>query len=162
MPFSFLLALQASGMVMDWFGKSEQIRLGRMGEQVEQAGINANIATSRLQTEEDTLASMKKLRQNLGTQAVMMAARGVGGPMGAVLSNESVGNFNADSRIRRLNQMGNEASLRAQKLMSNLHEKTFENNTWNEFRNNTINRIPTSPEAWNKIGGSFGLTKVGS
>ena len=162
MPFSFLLALQASGMVMDWYGKSEQIRLGKMGEQIEQANINSNIATSRLQTEEDTLSSMKKLRQNLGSQAVMMAARGVRGPMSTVLSNESVGNFNADSRIRRINQMGNEAALRAQKLISNLHEKTFENNTWNEFRQGVINKIPTSPEAWNKIGGSFGLTKVGS
>lgn len=162
MPFSFLLALQASGMVIDWFAKSQQTNMSRMGERLEQANINANIATSRLQTEEDTLASMKRLRQNLGTQAVMMAARGERGPTAAILSNESVGNFNADSRIRRLNQMSNEAGLRAGKVISSLHEKTYENNVWNEFRQGVINKIPTSPEAWSKIGSSFGLTKVGS
>ncbi len=170
MPLAFLLSLQASGMVIDWLGKNEQVRLGKMGAQVEQAGITANIQTSRLQTEEDSLESMKQLRANLGTQAAILAARGTRpGTMNSVLAmNESVGNFNANERLRKINQMGNEANLKAGKLISSLHEKTFENNTWNTFRTSVINKIPTSPSAWGQIrqgfsaksGYGFGLTPV--
>lgn len=163
MPISFLLAMQASGMIVDWIGKKDQIRTSRMGEQVNQAGINANITTSRLQVEEDTLASMKQLRQNLGTQAVMMAARGNRDQSTiATLGNESVSNFNADARIRRINQVGTEAGFKANKVISSLHEQAFENKTWDDFRQNAINKVPTSKEAWSKIGQGFGLTKVGT
>lgn len=168
----FMLALQASGMVVDWLGKNEQVRLGKMGNQVEQAGINSNIQTARLQAEDESLQSMKALRMNLGTQAAMLAAKGVGGASGASIygTNESIGNFNADERMRRINQKSNEAALRAGSLISNLHQKTFESKTWGQFRQNVINNIPTTPEAWSKIwegfsaknGYGFGLTKIGS
>ena len=171
MPLAFLLSMQAAGMVVDWLGKDEQVRLGKMGNQVEQASINANIQSSRLETEEASLQSMKQLRMNLGTQAAMLAARGVGGASGASIFGgvESVGNYNADQRIRRINQIGNEASLKANKAISNLHQQTFENKTWNDFRSNVINKIPTSSSAWNQLSQGFssknnygfGLTKVG-
>lgn len=172
MPIAFLLALQASGMVVDWLGKNEQVRLGKLGNQVEQAGINANIQTSRLASEDASLQAMKQLRQNLGTQAAMYAARGIrsGTPTTAITSAESVGNFNADERIRKINQVGREAGYKAQSTMSSLHEQTTTNNIWNQFRNDTINKIPTNSSAWKaagkgfsaKNGYGFGLTKVGS
>jgi len=163
MPLAFLLAMQASGMVVDWLGKNEQIRLGKMGAQIEEEGINANIQTSRLESEDASLQAMKQLRMNLGTQAAMLAARGVrSGTQTSVISmNTSVGNFNADERMRRINQIGREANLRAGKLTSQLHQKTFENNIRAEFRNNLFSKIPTSPSAYSQIGSSFGLTKTG-
>jgi hypothetical protein len=163
MPLAFLLALQASGMVLDYFGKQDQIRLARMGQQLEQAGIESNIATSRLSTEEQSLQSMKELRQNLGTQAAIFAARGQRSGQGsaALITNQSVANYNADERIRRINQSGTEANLRAGKLISQLHEKTYENDVWSEFRKSVFNKIPTSPSAYTTAAGSFGLTKVG-
>ncbi len=156
-PIAFLYALQASGMVVDYFGKQDQIRMSRIGAQIEQAGINSNIASSRLESEEGSLQSMRQLRQNLGTQAAMLAARGVraGAGTAALFGNESIGNFNADERIRKINQLGNEANLRAGKLMSQFHEKTYENKTWNEFKNSIVDKISTNPS-------SYGFTKVGS
>ncbi len=172
MPLAFLLAMQASGMVVDWLGKNEQVRLGKLGNQVEQAGIASNIQMSRLETEEASLASMKQLRMNLGTQAAVMASRGISGASGANIfgTAESVGNYNADQRIRKINQISNETNMKANGILSNLHQKTFENKTWNEFRTNTINKIPTSSSAWGKIRDGFsaksnygfGLSKVGS
>jgi hypothetical protein len=157
MPIAFLLAMQASGMVVDWLGKNEQVRLGKMGNQVEQAGITANIATSRVESEDASLNAMKQLRQNLGTQAAIYAARGIrsGTPTTALTTNESVGNFNADERIRRINQTGREAAYKAQQVLSNLHQTTSENNIWNQFRNNAISKIPTSTDSWKRIGEGF-------
>jgi len=43
---------------------------------------------------------------------------------------------------------------------SKLHQKTFENNTWNDFRKNVAKNIPTSPQAYNQYAKSFGLTKI--
>lgn len=171
MPIAFLLALQASGMVVDWLGKNEQVRLGKMGAEIEQAGIASNIQSSRLEAEEASLQSMKALRMNLGTQAAMLAARGTrSGAGSAVFSmNESIGNFNADERTRRINQLGNEAALKAGQTISTLHQKSFESKTFGEFRQNAINKVPTSPSAWKQLANGFsaknsygfGMTKVG-
>lgn len=162
MGIAFLLALQASGMVVDWLGENQQVKLGKMGEKIEQAGINANIQTTRLETEDASLQAMKQLRMNLGTQAVMLAARGQRGGVGTALAfqQESLSNFKTDERMRRMNQLGNEARLKAGVTLSKLHQQAFEGKSWNEFRTRTVNRIPTSPSAWGKIGESFGLTKV--
>lgn len=159
----FMLSLQASGMVVDWLGKNEQVRLGKMGAQVEQAGIASNIASSRLEAEDASLQSMKQLRMNLGTQAAMMAARGTrsGAGTSALFGNESVGNFNADQRIRSINQSGREAQFKAQSVLSGLHEKTNSNNIWNEFRTNVIKKIPTDPDSYKQAAQAFGLTKAG-
>lgn len=168
MPLAFLLAMQASGMVIDYLGRQDQIRMGRMGAKLEQESINADIASSRLQYEENSLEAMKQLRQNMGTQAAMFAARGVNAGAGtAVLfGNESVGNFNSNERIRKLNLRTREAQLKAGVTMSKMHQRTNENKIWNEFRQNTINRIPTSPDSWKGFNQAFsnegfGLTKVG-
>jgi len=170
MPIGFLLAMQAGGMVFDWIGKQEQIRINKMGAQMEQAGIDYSIAATRLESENASLQEMQDLRKNLGSQAAIMAARGVraGTSTGALLANESVGNFNADEKMRKLNLMGNEANLRAGKLMSKLHESSYESKVKNEFVTNSINRIPTSESAWKQIGQGFsaknsygfGMTKV--
>lgn len=172
MPLALLLAMQASGMVVDWLGKRDQIRLGKLGNQVDQASINANIASSRLETEDASLQAMKNLRMNLGTQAAMMAARGIRSGQGnAVLfGNESTANFNADERIRKINQAGNEAALKAGSMMANFHQKASESQNWNQFRTNTINKIPTDLDSWNKLSEGFskknnygfGLSKVGT
>jgi hypothetical protein len=161
--YALLLAMQAAGMVVDYMGNNEQVRLGKMGAEIEQAGINSNIASSRLQYEDESLQAMKQLRQNMGTQAAMLAARGTrpGAGTAALFGNESVGNFNADERMRKINFLSNQANLKAGVTLSKLHEKTFENTQWNTFKNNLINKIPTNPEAYTKFGESFGLTKFG-
>jgi hypothetical protein len=172
MPIAFLLALQASGMVIDYLGKQQQIAASKQGAEIEQAGITANIANSRLQYEDESLQSMKQLRQNLGTQVALNAARGTRSGQGNAIMSEtqSVGNFNADARMRKINQLGNEASLKAGMTLSKLHENTTENNVWNEFRKNALNSLPTSPSAYSqyanafsgsKASSSFGLTRIG-
>jgi hypothetical protein len=153
-------------MIVDWLGKKDQIKMARMGADIEQAGIESNIESSRLQTEDESLQAMINLRKNMGTQAALFAARGTAGGAGTALvfGQESVGNFNADERIRRINQKGNEARLKAGMTLSKLHQKTYESNVWNEFRQNAINKIPTrgfTSGSSSGSGGSYGLTGVG-
>lgn len=167
MPFAFLLAMQAAGMVVDWLGKKDQIRMARMGADIEQAGIESNIESTRLQTEDESLQAMINLRKNMGTQAALFAARGTASGAGTALlfGSESQSNANTDERMRRINQLGNEARLKAGMTLSKLHQKIYENNTWNEFRQSAINKIPTRGFGTGISGnsnGGFGLTNVGS
>jgi len=159
-PLALLLSMQAGGMVVDWLGKQEQIRMGKMGAKLEQAGINQNIQLARLQSEDESLNAMRDLRKNLGTQAAMLAARGVRGGSSIFVTNESISNFNADERIRKINLMSNEAGLRAGKLLSSFHQKTYSNATRGEFFKNVFNKLPTSPNALDEMSQGFGLTKV--
>src|SRR5690348_6584482 len=128
MPIAFLLAMQAAGMVVDYFGTQRQIGMGRMGAQMEQEGIESNIQMTRLESEDASLNAMRQLRENLGSQAAIFAARGVRGNTGSALSltTQSISNFNADERTRRMNLLGKEAQLRASKVLSGLHQLTSE------------------------------------
>jgi uncharacterized protein YutE (UPF0331/DUF86 family) len=83
MPFALLLAMQASGMIIDWLGTRNQQMYADMGAKLQQAGIESEIEQNRLQTENDSLQEMKNLRQTLGTQAAIFAARGTRAGVGS-------------------------------------------------------------------------------
>jgi len=171
-PTTIYLAMQASGMIVDWFGKQDQMKLAGMGDQLNQASITNNIASSRLESEDQSLQSMKQLRMNLGSQLAVEAARGVrsGAGNSVIASNESVGNFNADERMRKINLSNNINNQKANSLISKLHTQTYNNDVTNQFRDSVLNRLPTSPQAWKGIidnfsksnNYGFGLTKVGT
>ena len=71
---------------------------------------------------------MKALRHNLGSQAAIQAARGTAANAGsaATIRNESVSNFNDDARARRMNLLGREAGLRANMVLTGMHQLTSE------------------------------------
>ena len=162
MPIAFLLALQASGMVIDYLGTQNQQRLADYGAQIQAAGVEAQIAQTRLQAEDASLQALRNLRKELGAQAVSFAARGQRGGTGAQIGfmTESVGNFNSDERMRRLNLLGREAELRAGGSIAKLNQQATNSKLWQDFANRSIQRIPTSPQAWGQIGKSFGLTNL--
>ena len=122
MPEAILLSMQAAGMIVDWVGQKNQIQSSRMGNQLEMAGIEANLEQTRLQSADQSLQAMKTLRQNLGTQTVMYAARGQrANPLSSI---QSTSNFNADERTRRMNLLSKESQLRAGKILSGMHQLT--------------------------------------
>tara|TARA_R110000850_G_scaffold32083_9_gene87920 strand:- start:669 stop:1175 length:507 start_codon:yes stop_codon:yes gene_type:complete len=123
-PFTlFLLSMQAAGVVTSLWssqGAQKQIQQGRA---MEKAGIEMNMAANNYEFEESSLASMKALRQNLGTQAVMQAARGVG--TGTELTvgkvQDSISSQKGDQEARRMRMLSREAELRASNVLSGLH-----------------------------------------
>ena len=55
MPIALLLAMQAAGMVVDYMGNQGQIALGRMGTNIQEAGIQASIDTARAQSADESV-----------------------------------------------------------------------------------------------------------
>jgi len=165
MPFALLLAMQAAGMVTDWIGAKQQEELNNLGMKVQQAGIEANINQTRLETEDQSLQEMIKLRKNLGTQLAIFGARGTNPGQGSAFSliNESVGNVNADERMRRMNELAQETSLRGQGLVSRLTGAADNSKLWQGFASRTLNRFPSTEAGWSsaiaKTKSAFGLTQ---
>jgi len=158
-----LLAMQAAGMVTDWFGVQEQKRLGGLGAKVEQAAITSNIEMTRLQAEDASLQAMKQLRQNLGTQAAMNAARGTRGNAGSAVAftQESLRNFGSDEQARRMNLLSKEAELRASGVLSGLHQLTSETQLGQQLTKGIFNNLPISALA-DKVFPSASSTGAGS
>lgn len=166
MPIALLLAMQAAGMIIDWTASRNQQRLTDIGSNVEQAGIEANIQQTRLEAEESSLQSMQALRKNLGTQIATYAARGTALGAGSSLASitESVSNFNADERTRRMNLMSQENSLKSGAAIKRLQNMSESSKLWQGFASRTFNRFPSSYAVWKQgiadIKEGFGLTKA--
>jgi len=128
MPIAFLLAMQAAGMVVDYIGNNEQIAMGRLGTKIQQAGIQANIDASRAQAADESVEAMKNLRQTIGSQIAIQAAKGTSSAQGssATIRADSVNAFNNDERARRMNLLGREAGLRANMVLTGMHQLTSE------------------------------------
>lgn len=167
--FYLLLAMQAAGMVVDYFGTQQQAELMKQGMKVQQAGLEANLYQTKLESQEASLQAMKQLRQTLGTQIAVMAARGTSTSGGSAVSllNESQSNFNADEKIRKMNLLGRENSIKAQSAMSRLQYNSDSSKLWQSFAQRTFNKFPTSASAFQggaqAASGSqgFGLTSIG-
>lgn len=168
MPVALLLAMQAAGMIFDYFGTQNQARMMGLGEKVNQAGIESNIALTRAATEDESLQAMVQLRKTMGSQIAAMAARGTSTSAGSALSlmTESVSNFNANEKVRRLNAMGKENQLRAGSAMSRLQNMSDTSKLWNSFAQRTISKFPSSFSGWQGVASGtsqgFGLTSAGS
>lgn len=167
MPIAFLLAMQAAGIVVDWLGSKQQQELQNYAAGLNQAGIEANIEQVRLESENSSVQAMKNLRQQLGTQIAVQSARGTRLTGSAYsIFNQSIGNFNADERTRRLNLLGKENQLRAGIAMSRLQNMTENSKLWQSFAQRTINRFPSSLSGWQsgigQVKEGFGLTSQGT
>lgn len=142
----FLLAMQAGGMIIDYLNTSHQKHLIQMGRQIEDAAFQSNLEAIRLESSEASLEEMKQLRQNLGSQIALQAARGTSSAQGtAVISrNQSVNTFNEDERRRRMNLLSKESQLRANNVLSGLHTLQSETQLGQAFSGRVIDQIGIS------------------
>ena len=147
---AILLGMQAAGMVFDYMGNEQQKKVNKKGLQLELQGINANIAMTRLQTEDASLQAMHQLRQNLGSQAAYFAATGARG--NPAFAQKSISNFNQDEKTRRLNLIGKEAELRAQGQFARLGYQAQSKSLDQQFLGNVFNMLPIS-SGLNMLGG---------
>ena len=164
LPVAFMLSMQAAGMVFDYFGTKGQAELNDLGAKIQQAGIEANINQTRLETENETVQAMRELRKNLGSQIAVYAARGTAVGAGSAMAsiNESVGSFNQDERVRRLNAMGKETQLRGGAAISRLTNMSENQKLWKSFGSRSLNKFSTSGYGDGSGGSGFGLSSIGS
>lgn len=166
MPFALLLAMQAAGMVVDYMGAKQQADYQKMGLKLQQAGLESNLYQTRAQAEDASLQAMVELRKNLGSQIAVNAARGTSTGAGSALSlfEESIGNFNTDERMRRINQLGRENELRAGGTIATLNNQSESSKLWSSFASRSLSRFPSTMQGWQSLGkqagSSFGLTQM--
>lgn len=153
-----LLAFQAAGMVLDYRATKNNQKLIQQGRMLESAAIDTNLEAIRLESSEASLAEMKELRQNLGTQIAEQAARGNAPGAGTSITMQaaSVGAFNADERTRRMNLLAKEANLRASNILSGLHSLQSETQLGQAMTSRFISSAPVS-SAFD----AFGKTDLG-
>lgn len=165
-PMFLMLGMQAAGMIYDYMGTENEQDLLDRAQQMKEAAINSQIQQTRLQTANDSLHAMQNLRQTLGSQIAVMAARGqsTGAGSAASILNESQANFNADEKMRNLNQIIRENQLKTGMQLSSLQNEADSSRLWQGFYSRTINRFPSTFSGWKQANAdvrqSFGLTQA--
>lgn len=162
MPIAFLLALQASGMVIDYLGAQQQQEMYDQGAKLQRAAIDTQIQQNRLRSEDESLQAMKQLRKNMGTQLAVFAARGTNPAAGTAISfmSESLSNFNTDERMRRMNLLARENDLKAGKTISRLNQAGENTKLWQGFAQRNLSTLSSNPAAYGQMAKSFGLTSL--
>lgn len=138
-----LMGAQAAGMITDYVGVQQQKRMGRLGADLDRAVIDTNIETAAMQTEQDSVNSLRMLRQTIASQAAIFAARGVraGAGSAAGITNDSISRQKADERIRRINLLTKQSELRAQSAMVGMHQLASESQLGRELGKRMFNTI---------------------
>lgn len=141
---AFLLSMQAAGMVTSLFGAKSQEKYIKLGRQLEQGQYETNLQAIKLQSAESSLDEMKQLRQNIGTQIAVQAAKGNRGGSSYSGIKQSVGNFDSDERTRRMNLLAKESELRANHVLSGLHSLQSETELGQSLTKSFLNTVQTS------------------
>lgn len=141
---AFLLSMQAAGLVSSLFGSRSQGEYIKLGRKLEQEQFSTNLQAIKLQSAEDSLAEMKQLRQNIGTQIVNQAVKGNRGGSSYAGINESSKNFNDDERNRRMNLLAKESELRANHVLSGLHSLQSETQLGQSLTSTFLNTLQTT------------------
>ena len=143
---AFLLSMMAAGAIVPLVQGHQSQGLIKLGRQLEQSSIDTNLEALRTQSAESSLASIQSLRENVATQIVTSAARGVasggGSAQGAIQKAE--GNFGRDEKTRRLNLLMKENELRAANVLSGIHTLTSETQLGQSLTNQIFNNLPIS------------------
>lgn len=151
------MAFQAAGVVVNYFQNRESKKMIEIGRQLEEAAFETNLEAIRLQASESSLDSMISLRKNLGSQIAAQAARGTSSGSGSAfaLSQASLSSFNKDERLRKLNLLMNETSLRSGHTMSELKSIEKKSSLDKELFNKTFETVANQ-------GNIDGATKLGN
>ena len=115
--------MQAAGMGLKLFSFFGQSKALAAGQNLNQAEFDFNLEFLKTQAEEGSLEEMKQLRQAMGSQIAIQAARGTRTDAGNAISidQENIQKFQADERARKLNLLAGEMKLRSQKTIGDLH-----------------------------------------
>lgn len=118
----FLYSMQAAGAATQFFDFHNSKSVLREGRKLEQAGIQANMELAKTQAAEESLAALENLRQTIGSQIAVQAARGTATGAGSALfiQKESQGQFERGERARRMKLLAQQAGLRASDVVSGL------------------------------------------
>ena len=142
----FLLSLQAAGAIGDMIGTNAQSSILRKGAELEQSTIETRLNEERLAFSLASVDAMKALRQTLASQRAIFAARGTNPGAGSAITAayESTTNASADERVRTMNLLSREASLKAQSNLAGLHALAGQTQLGQQLSQRLFQKIPFS------------------
>jgi len=141
---AFLLSMQAAGLVTSVFGYKSQKDTIDLGRKLEQEQFKTNLEAIRLESTQASVAELKQVRQNIGAQIVVNAARGNRGGSSYLGIEQTKSAYNNDERVRRMNLLAKESSLRAANVLSGLHTLQSETQLGQNLMKDIFNTIPLS------------------
>jgi hypothetical protein len=99
-----LLAGQAVGYAASIYGKKQEERYTRAGEQLDRQERQLQMEQEQLASQEQSLYSSERLREVMSSQRALAAARGVQSGQGSnmALAQRDIRTYNADERARQL------------------------------------------------------------
>lgn len=146
---AFIVGMQAAGLALNFWQQGKMNKITHMGDELNQVGLENSIEQARLQSMQASVNSMKQLRQNLGSQIAMNAAMGRRSDAGSptVGLQQSQGNWATDERVRRMNLLAKESSLRAGGVLNGLHQLKSETQMGQKLTQRIFNMIPGPSQA---------------
>ena len=175
MAFPFLLlATQAAGIGIDLIKNSisnraenqaydSKSRFLSYGASLEQKEIDIRMQQEELSASEESLMSLKRLREVMSTQAVIFGARGQKTGTGSALSASqgSINEFNADERARNLSKSFRKLQLENQKSISKLNHLAGESSIQSAKSRRTLKQtMGLVNKGLNMFTQSFGLNDI--
>lgn len=159
---AFLFAMQAAGLVTSFWNANSQEKYIKLGRKLEQEQYSTNLKALQVQSAESSLDEMKVLRQNIGSQIAIQAARGNRGGSSYAGINKASNTFEDDERKRRMNLMSAESELRANHVLSGLHSLQSETQLGQSLTSTVLNSVQTTsllkPEWFQSKGKSASAT----
>jgi hypothetical protein len=154
---AFLLSMQAAGAILGASQAKTQLAQIRLGKELENAAFESNMEALRAQNSEESLQAIQRVQENVSSQIVQNAARGVASGAGSALAsiNKTEQNYSKDEQVRRLNLLMSENQLRANNVLSGLHTLQSETAVGQSLTNQIFQRLPISKLA-SKFGPSIG------
>jgi hypothetical protein len=142
----FLLAMQAAGAIYNINEARGQHKLIQTGRNLEQAQFQANMEALRVESSEASLNELQQLRQNIGMQIVINAARGTSTANGSAARSlyNSEQTYGKDEKARRLNLLTKQNQLRAGNLLSGFQTLQSETKLGQSLTDQIFNRLPIS------------------
>lgn len=143
---AFMVGMQIAGSIVSIFGASQQQKMIALGRQVSNAQLQTNLSAIQAKSSEAALEEMKQLRQNIGSQIAIQAARGTASGAGSArsLQQDAFSKFGQDELTRRMNLLSNEASLRAGNALSGLHTLQSESQLGRSVTSTLFNTLSTN------------------
>ncbi len=144
MSYQYLLmGAQAAGFGINLWGTSQANRMIGMGANLDRQALDLRMQQNTLASTEQAIANQEQLREAIGLQAVMFAARGQRGGVGsaAAIQNKSLIDFGKEERSRQMNLMFAQSNIKAQKATIGMQAAGQKAQGWGGLLNTSLNSL---------------------
>jgi|GEM_PF-5035214 len=140
------LAMMAAGAVTQGVSANSSKKYRKLGMQLDDAALASNLELLNAASEAESVAAIDSLRESLGTQTAIMAARGMAtdSSQAVAISQKSNQKFAQDERFRTLNTMSKAIDLKSGNVKSYIDMMAKNRKDVTDIGVNALKNIPVS------------------